>query len=103
MQKTMFFDHFGRDCFAAVAEDGRLVEFHLDAIDTPEIAGNIFKGRVVNVVNGMQAAFVSFGQEKNGYLYAGDIPAGAEGVPVSDRLSVRPGDGVLVQVAKAPK
>ena len=102
MQKTMFFDHFGRDCFAAVAEDGRLVEFHLDAIDTPEIAGNIFKGRVVNVVNGMQAAFVSFGQEKNGYLYAGDIPAGAEGVPVSDRLSVRPGDEVMVQVAKAP-
>ena len=69
-----------------------------------EISGNIYKGRVVNVLEGMQAAFVSFGQEKNGYLYAGDIPvetvaAGCEPPP---RLNVRVGEEVMVQVSKSP-
>ena len=66
MQKDMFFDYFGEDCFAAVAEGGNLVEFHLDTNSTSEISGNIYKGRVVNVLDGMQAAFVAFRQEKNG-------------------------------------
>lgn len=84
MQKNMFFDYFGEECFAAVTEGGKLVEFHLDTGSGAEISGNIYKGRVVNVLDGMQAAFVAFGQEKNGYLYAGDIPpesAGAPGIP----------------------
>ena len=66
MKKDMFFDYFGEDCFAAVTENGKLVEFHLDAGSTSEISGNVYKGRVVNVLEGMQAAFVSFGQAKNG-------------------------------------
>ena len=57
-----------------MTENGKLVEFHLDAGSTSEISGNVYKGRVVNVLEGMQAAFVNFGQAKNGYLYAGDIP-----------------------------
>ena len=69
MQKNMYFDYFGDDCFGAVTEGGRLVEFHLDTNSSTEISGNIYKGRVVNVLSGMQAAFVAFGQEKNGYLY----------------------------------
>ncbi len=103
MQKNMFFDYFGDDCFAAVTEEGRLVEFHLDKNSSTEISGNIYKGRVVNVLSGMQAAFVAFGQEKNGYLYAGDIPVGAEidaQKPLS--LQVKEGDEVMVQVAKSP-
>lgn len=104
MQKNMFFDYFGDDCFAAVAEGGKLVEFHLDSGSVSEISGNIYKGRVVNVLEGMKAAFVSFGQEKNGYLYAGDIPAEADSlaknVPLS--LNVKVGDEVMVQVAKSP-
>ena len=104
MHKDMFFDFFGEDCFAAVTENGKLVEFHLDADSGTEISGNIYKGRVVNVLEGMQAAFVSFGQEKNGYLYAGDIPvesvaAGCEPPP---RLNVRVGEEVMVQVSKSP-
>lgn len=103
MQKNMFFDYFGDDCFAAVTEGGRLVEFHLDTGGGAEISGNIYKGRVVNILDGMQAAFVAFGQEKNGYLYAGDIPpetAEAAGMP--PRLHVKPGDEVMVQVSKSP-
>ena len=102
MQKDMFFDYFGEDCFAAVAEGGNLVEFHLDTNSTSEISGNIYKGRVVNVLDGMQAAFVAFGQEKNGYLYAGDIPAEADIAPADRTLNVKPGDEVMVQVAKSP-
>ena len=104
MQKTMFFDRFGRDLFAAVTEGGKLVEFHLDTMGSDEIAGNIFKGRVVNVLDGMQAAFVSFGQEKNGYLAAADIPAAGEAIGggAAGGLGVRAGDEVMVQVAKAP-
>lgn len=103
MQKNMFFDYFGEECFAAVTEGGKLVEFHLDTGSGAEISGNIYKGRVVNVLDGMQAAFVAFGQEKNGYLYAGDIPpesAGAPGIP--NALQVRPGNEVMVQVSKSP-
>lgn len=103
MQKNMYFDYFGDDCFAAVTEGGRLVEFHLDTDSSTEISGNIYKGRVVNVLSGMQAAFVAFGQEKNGYLYAGDIPADADISPQKQlALQVKEGDEVMVQVAKSP-
>ena len=103
MQKNMYFDYFGDDCFGAVTEGGRLVEFHLDTNSSTEISGNIYKGRVVNVLSGMQAAFVAFGQEKNGYLYAGDIPAGADIEPQQPlSLQVKAGDEVMVQVAKSP-
>lgn len=57
---------------------------------------------MVNVLDGMQAAFVAFGQEKNGYLYAGDIPAEADIPPADRTLNVKPGDEVMVQVAKSP-
>ena len=103
MQKNMYFDYFGEDCFAAVTEAGKIVEFHLDSENSTEISGNIYKGRVVNVLEGMQAAFVAFGREKNGYLYAGDIPAEAAGEEVRRaRLNVKEGDEVMVQVAKSP-
>ena len=102
MQKNMYFDYFGGDCFAAVTEGDTLVEFHLDSAGASDISGNIYKGRVVNVLEGIQAAFVAFGQAKNGYLYAGDIPA-AEGVgEVTQKLSVGVGDEVMVQVSKSP-
>ena len=104
MHKDMFFDFFGEDCFAAVTENGKLVEFHLDEGSGTEISGNIYKGRIVNVLEGMQAAFVSFGQEKNGYLYAGDIPVetAAAGCEPPPRLHVQVGDEVMVQVSKSP-
>ena len=103
MKKDMFFDYFGEDCFAAVTENGKVVEFHLDTGSTTEISGNVYKGRVVNVLEGMQAAFVDFGQAKNGYLYAGDIPAAAEAGAISaSGLNVQAGDEVMVQVSKSP-
>ena len=71
MQKTMFFDRFGTTNIAAVVEAGKLVEFHADGQTDRDTAGNIYKGRVVNVLAGMQAAFVAYGADRNGYLAAG--------------------------------
>ena len=105
MEKDLFFDYFGQDCFAAVTEQGKLVEFHLDSGSSSEISGNVYKGRVVNVLDGMQAAFVSFGQAKNGYLYTGASPVSAEeeNLPSApSRPDVKVGDEVMVQVAKSP-
>lgn len=62
----------------ALIEDGRLAELYIEREENPSLVGNIYKGRVDSVVPGMQAAFIDFGIEKNGFLYVSDI-AGAEG------------------------
>lgn len=62
----------------ALLEDNRLAELSVERQEAPSIVGNIYKGRVDSVVPGMQAAFIDFGFEKNGFLYVSDI-AGAAG------------------------
>ena len=57
----------------ATLESGILVEFLLERGDDTNIIGNIFKGKVIRVLPGMQAAFVDIGMEKAGFLYAGDF------------------------------
>jgi ribonuclease G len=57
----------------AFLEKGELVEIHIEDNDQQRVAGNIYRGRVVNVLPGMQAAFVDIGLEKNAFLYVGDI------------------------------
>ncbi len=57
----------------ATLESGILVEFLLERGDDRNIIGNIFKGKVIRVLPGMQAAFVDIGMEKAGFLYAGDF------------------------------
>ena len=57
----------------ATLESGTLVDFLLERRDDRNIVGNIYKGRVIRVLPGMQAAFVDIGMEKAGFLYAGDF------------------------------
>jgi ribonuclease G len=57
----------------ATLESGILVEFLLERGEDRNIIGNIYKGRVIRVLPGMQAAFVDIGMEKAGFLYAGDF------------------------------
>lgn len=57
----------------AVLEDGRLTEIYLEQPEEAERAGNIYKGRVANVLPGMQAAFVDIGLKKNAFLYIDDL------------------------------
>jgi ribonuclease G len=57
----------------AILEDGVLVEFSVERPDEQRRAGNIYRGRVENVLPGMQAAFVDIGEEKNAFLYIDDV------------------------------
>jgi len=57
----------------AFLEEGDLVEMHIEYNDQQRVVGNIYRGRVVNVLPGMQAAFVDIGLERNAFLYVGDI------------------------------
>lgn len=88
----------------AVVEDGRLVEIYFERYQ--KLVGNIFKGKVANVLPGMQAAFVDIGIEKNAFLYVGDVvpPEGTERggkEPAIDQI-LKAGQEILVQVTKEP-
>ncbi|MBF0530706.1 MAG: Rne/Rng family ribonuclease [Deltaproteobacteria bacterium] len=57
----------------ALAENGVVVEFHIERSSTGGIAGNIYQGRVVRVLPGMQAAFVDIGLDRAAFLYVADV------------------------------
>ncbi len=61
------------DTRVALLEDGRLAEFYVEGPGHQDICGNIYKGRVVNVLPGVAAAFVDFGLERPGYLFVEEV------------------------------
>jgi ribonuclease G len=63
----------GRETRVAVIENGQLVELHVDRGDNRGYVGNVYLGKVVRVLPGMQAAFVDIGLERAAFLYVGDI------------------------------
>jgi ribonuclease G len=63
----------GRETRVALLENGQLAEFHIDRGKDRGYVGNTYKGRVVRVLPGMQAAFVDVGLERAAFLYVGDI------------------------------
>jgi ribonuclease G len=96
----------------AVLENKMLVEMYIERSPNQRLVGNIYKGRVENVLPGMQAAFVDIGLEKNAFLYVEDaIPARAPdagqgqvnsalGTNICDIL--KHGQEVIVQIIKEP-
>lgn len=86
---------------AAVFEEDRLVEYYLERSGGARLTGNIYKGRVENVLPGMQAAFIDIGLEKNAYLYVDDVLMTVDGVRDIAHL-LKSGQEILVQVAKEP-
>ena len=67
-----------RETRIAVIEDEKLVEMHIERAE--RVVGSVYKCKVVNVVQGMDAAFVDIGLERNAFLYVGDVlPTGDEG------------------------
>ena len=58
--------------WAALREDGRTVELRIESSEGPEV-GRIIKGRVTNVVSGIQSAFLDLGTERDGFLHARDL------------------------------
>ncbi|MCK6478362.1 MAG: Rne/Rng family ribonuclease, partial [Phycisphaerales bacterium] len=63
----------GEECRVAVVEDGKLEELHTERFATASRVGNIYLGRVSNVEASIQAAFVDFGVEENGFLHISDL------------------------------
>ena len=60
---------------AAIIEDGKVVEILVEREEEGRINGSIYKGKVANVLPGMESAFVNIGLEKNGFLYVNDLRA----------------------------
>ena len=87
----------------AVLEDGVLVEHYVTQGDSSSLIGNVYLGRVQNVLPSMEAAFVDIGQRRNAVLYAGEVnwdAAGLEGKPKRIETALKTSDSVLVQVTK---
>jgi ribonuclease E len=86
-----------------VLEGALLVEHYVARSDRKSLAGNVYLGKVRNVLPGMEAAFVDFGEAKNGVLYAGDVqsdPRANGGRHPRIEKALKVGDEVLVQVTK---
>ncbi|MEU8012652.1 Rne/Rng family ribonuclease [Micromonospora parva] len=89
----------------AVLEDGVLVEHYVTRNSSATMAGNVYLGKVQNVLPSMEAAFVDVGRGRNAVLYAGEVnwdTSGLEGRARSIEQALRSGDSVLVQVTKDP-
>ncbi|MCI7457216.1 Rne/Rng family ribonuclease [Actinomyces urogenitalis] len=89
----------------AVLEDGMLVEHYVARHTQTSMVGNVYVGRVQNVLPSMEAAFVDLGKGRNAVLYAGEVnwdAAGMEGKPRRIEDALKSGDTVLVQVTKDP-
>ncbi len=116
MSKKIIVDVQHDQTRVALLEDSELVEIYMEGEENRGIVGNIYRGKVENVLPGMQAAFVDIGLEKNAFLYAGDINteksvfefSNEQGTSVNDAraLSIRDmiskGQELTVQVLKEP-
>jgi ribonuclease E len=89
----------------AVLEDKVLVEHYVDRGTHQSLVGNVYLGKVQNVLPSMEAAFVDIGKGRNAVLYAGEVnfdASGLEGEAKRIELALKSGQSVLVQVTKDP-
>jgi len=104
VDRTMLVDAYPEGVQIAVLEKDAVVEHYVARHDARSLAGNVYLGRVQNVLPGMEASFVDIGEARNGVLYAGEV-----GIPGDDEDEVprietvlRSGQPILVQVTKDP-
>jgi ribonuclease E len=105
----------GEECRIAILQDGRLDDLYAERVATATSVGNIYKGRVTNVEQAIQAAFIEFGHAQKGFLHYSDLhpryfPGGDKTEKVGKKTSRRErpplqeclkrGDEILVQVIK---
>jgi len=114
MRKEIVVDITPFQTRVVLLEDNVPSEIYIERRGRERIVGNIYKGRVQNVLPGMQAAFVDIGLERNAFLYAGDIQVDKGYIAVDDLQDpaaltppnikdiVRPGQEIVVQVLKEP-
>jgi ribonuclease G len=86
----------------ALLEEGRLAELYLERPGSVSLVGNIYKGRVENVLAGMDAAFVDIGLERNGFLYVDEVVTSEGGAAQSRKIAnlLQGGKELLVQVTR---
>lgn len=105
VERTMVVVEHGDSTQIAVLEDGVLVEHFVTQSGSGSIVGNVYLGRVQNVLPSMEAAFIDIGRGRNAVLYAGEVDwdaAGLEGKARKIEQALSTGDSVLVQVTKDP-
>jgi ribonuclease E len=103
--KLMVITEHGERDQIAVLEENVLVQHYVTRVGAMSMVGNIYLGRVQNVLPGMEAAFVDVGRGRNGVLYAGEVNYSLEDIegnaPRIEQL-LKPGQAVMVQVTKDP-
>ncbi|HEX6467490.1 MAG TPA: Rne/Rng family ribonuclease [Streptosporangiaceae bacterium] len=105
VERLMVVRRQGERTQIAVLEDGVLVEHYVDRASHQSYVGNVYLGKVQNVLPSMEAAFVDIGKGRNAVLYAGEVnwdTAGLEGQPRRIESALKSGQSVLVQVTKDP-
>ncbi|MEC3915384.1 translation initiation factor IF-2 N-terminal domain-containing protein [Nocardia sp. CDC160] len=105
VREKHFPDHPTSTTQVAVLEDNILVEHFVTSTGSASMVGNVYLGKVQNVLPSMEAAFVDIGRGRNGVLYAGEVNWEAAGLGGKERKieqALKPGDAVLVQVSKDP-
>jgi ribonuclease E len=103
--KLMVITERGERDQIAVLEEDVLVQHYVTRTGAHSMVGNVYMGRVQNVLPGMEAAFVDIGRGRNGVLYAGEVnysPEDLEGSAPRIEQVLKPGQAVMVQVTKDP-
>jgi len=112
MSKEIVISCTPEEVVAGIIQDGEVVEIFVEREKHRSPAGNVYKGRVQRVLPGMQAAFVDIGLERDGFLSVSEVideiedveiegpSPGAHAASIEEML--KPGQPVLVQIAKAP-
>ncbi|GAA1571403.1 hypothetical protein GCM10009678_62640 [Actinomadura kijaniata] len=105
VERVMVVRQEGERTQIAVLEDDVLVEHYVNRATQQSYVGNVYLGKVQNVLPSMEAAFVDIGKGRNAVLYAGEVNwdvAGLEGQPRRIESALKSGQSVLVQVTKDP-
>src|SRR5580693_5493378 len=105
VERTMIVRQRGDRTQIAVLEDGVLVEHYVNRTTHASYVGNVYLGKVQNVLPSMEAAFVDIGKGRNAVLYAGEVNfdvSGMEGQPKRIESALKAGQALIVQVTKDP-
>ncbi|MFY9998860.1 MAG: Rne/Rng family ribonuclease, partial [Trebonia sp.] len=105
VERTMIVRQRGDRTQIAVLEDGVLVEHYVNRTTHASYVGNVYLGKVQNVLPSMEAAFVDIGKGRNAVLYAGEVnfdASGLEGQSKRIESALKPGQAIIVQVTKDP-
>src|SRR5207253_7065498 len=105
MSNILVINASGQETRVALIEQGTISEYYLERKNEKGIVGNIYKGRVVRVLPGMQAAFVDIGLDKAAFLYVGDIVSDPTFPGFSEEMDIKAGavEGDLLEADDLPE